>query len=479
MACPVGVGARPTPWWTTTGRGRSTAALLTVEPDRTGVARSLRAGEPVTVDTSAPTMMAGLNRRTRPGSGGPPSGTGERGGVRDRGRAPPRCGDLQGLGRTRDRAERRRWPGCASCWARRAHARSWGGEDSVVLLISTQGAGATVPPRDTLAPDHASPPTPHRSGGAAARGPGGAHRRRSHQRWCRRGRTLGTGDGRRGFLTSWRPVGALANAGGARTSRGTTVLNGTWTGSGSWPSSVDWHPHGGGEPLLQHVRGVPAAAPAGEGRGGAARGAGGRRLALTDQAPSWPARPHDPRGPGACGGGRARRRERAARHGHSGGVPAGRDHPVLAAVASCVASTRDRGGLPVGETDEARTALPGAGVDVVIAESYPGAVTPPTPGVVPVPLLEDPLRLVVSAERAAPPDPGQDVLGQLADAAWAGEPQHTPPREWWAKRCRRRGFEPRVTCVSEDLSGAGGIRGGRHVVAVLPELALGSAPEGP
>ena len=55
----------------------------------------------------------------------------------------------------------------------------------------------------------------------------------------------------------------------------------------------------------------------------------------------------------------------------------------------------------LGETDEALAALPGAGVDVVIAESYPGAVTPPTPGVVLVPLLEDPLRLAVSAARAA------------------------------------------------------------------------------
>ncbi|MCR4525844.1 LysR substrate-binding domain-containing protein [Kocuria rhizophila] len=132
----------------------------------------------------------------------------------------------------------------------------------------------------------------------------------------------------------------------------------------------------------------------------------------------------------------------------------------------------------LGETDEALAALPGAGVDVVIAESYPGAVTPPTPGVVLVPLLEDPLRVAMSAERAALLDPGQDVLAQLADAAWAGEPQHTPPRAWLGEQCRRRGFEPRVTCVSEDLSVQAAFVAGGHAVAVLPELALGSAPEG-
>ncbi|RLY94082.1 LysR family transcriptional regulator [Kocuria tytonicola] len=132
----------------------------------------------------------------------------------------------------------------------------------------------------------------------------------------------------------------------------------------------------------------------------------------------------------------------------------------------------------LGETDEALAALPGAGVDVVLAESYPGAVVPPAPGVVLVPLLRDPLRLAVGAERAASLDQEGDVLAQLADAAWAADPEHTPPRAWLGEQCRRRGYEPRVTCVSEDLAVQAAFVAGGHAVAVLPELALDSAPEG-
>lgn len=73
VACPVGVGALAHSMVEHyRGAVGSEAALLTVEP-RTAdcVARSLAAGEPVTVDTSTPTMMAGLNCGTPSGIGWP------------------------------------------------------------------------------------------------------------------------------------------------------------------------------------------------------------------------------------------------------------------------------------------------------------------------------------------------------------------------------------------------------------------------
>ncbi|MDO4918063.1 diaminopropionate ammonia-lyase [Kocuria sp.] len=73
VACPVGVGALAHAM-VEHYRGiiRSSAVLLAVEP-RTAdcVAQSLKAGEPVTVDTSTPTVMAGLNCGTPSGIGWP------------------------------------------------------------------------------------------------------------------------------------------------------------------------------------------------------------------------------------------------------------------------------------------------------------------------------------------------------------------------------------------------------------------------
>lgn len=129
----------------------------------------------------------------------------------------------------------------------------------------------------------------------------------------------------------------------------------------------------------------------------------------------------------------------------------------------------------LGETDEALAALPGAGVDLVIGERYPGEIPPPAAGLPVVPLLDDPLWLAVDADLARTLDPGRDLLAQLADAAWASEPVSTPPRTWLPEQCRRRGFAPRVTCVSEDLAVQAAFVASGHAVAVLPGLVLAAS----
>ncbi|WP_144802069.1 diaminopropionate ammonia-lyase [Kocuria rhizophila] len=150
VACPVGVGALAHAMVDHyRGVARSTAALLTVEP-RTAdcVARSLRAGEPVTVDTSAPTMMAGLNCGTPSGIGWPTIRDGVSAAVsvtEDECRRA--VGDLQGLGQDSGPCGAASLAGVRELLGAPGAREELGlGEDSVVLLISTEGIGANPLP---------------------------------------------------------------------------------------------------------------------------------------------------------------------------------------------------------------------------------------------------------------------------------------------------------------------------------------------
>ena len=73
VACPVGVGSLAhamVDYYR--NAGRTSPSLLTVEPQTAAcIARSLLAGEPVTVDTSFPSIMSGLNCGTPSGLGWP------------------------------------------------------------------------------------------------------------------------------------------------------------------------------------------------------------------------------------------------------------------------------------------------------------------------------------------------------------------------------------------------------------------------
>ncbi|MGX5669157.1 diaminopropionate ammonia-lyase [Kocuria rhizophila] len=146
VACPVGVGALAHAMVDHyRGVARSTAALLTVEP-RTAdcVAQSLRAGEPVTVDTSTPTMMAGLNCGTPSGIGWPTIRDGVSAAVsvtEDECRRA--VGDLQGLGQDSGPCGAASLAGVRELLGAPGAREELGlGEDSVVLLISTEGLGA-------------------------------------------------------------------------------------------------------------------------------------------------------------------------------------------------------------------------------------------------------------------------------------------------------------------------------------------------
>ena len=150
VACPVGVGALAHAMVDHyRGVARSTAALLTVEP-RTAdcVARSLRAGEPVTVDTSAPTMMAGLNCGTPSGIGWPTIRDGVSAAVsvtEDECRRA--VGVLQGLGQDSGPCGAASLAGVRELLGAPGAREELGlGEDSVALLISTEGLGANPLP---------------------------------------------------------------------------------------------------------------------------------------------------------------------------------------------------------------------------------------------------------------------------------------------------------------------------------------------
>ena len=150
VACPVGVGALAHAMVDHyRGVARSTAALLTVEP-RTAdcVAQSLLAGEPVTVDTSTPTMMAGLNCGTPSGIGWPTIRDGVSAAVsvtEDECRRA--VGDLQGLGQDSGPCGAASLAGVRELLGAPGAREELGlGEDSVALLISTEGLGANPLP---------------------------------------------------------------------------------------------------------------------------------------------------------------------------------------------------------------------------------------------------------------------------------------------------------------------------------------------
>ncbi|RLZ03405.1 diaminopropionate ammonia-lyase [Kocuria tytonicola] len=150
VACPVGVGALAHAMVEHyRGTTRGGAALLTVEP-RTAdcVAQSLKAGEPVTVDTSAPTVMAGLNCGTPCGIGWPALRAGVSAAVsvtEDECRRA--VADLQELGQDSGPCGAASLAGVRELLATPGAREELGLDgDSTVLLISTEGLSANPLP---------------------------------------------------------------------------------------------------------------------------------------------------------------------------------------------------------------------------------------------------------------------------------------------------------------------------------------------
>lgn len=128
-----------------------------------------------------------------------------------------------------------------------------------------------------------------------------------------------------------------------------------------------------------------------------------------------------------------------------------------------------------GEPEETLQALQSGGYDLVIAEAYPGLPMPYIPGLEHEILFDDPLWIAMDAATAATIDPKRNIIGQLAAAGWAVEAQDSVPRTWVINECRKAGFEPRITCSSEDLAVQLHFVEAGLSVAVLPELALEQA----
>jgi DNA-binding transcriptional LysR family regulator len=114
--------------------------------------------------------------------------------------------------------------------------------------------------------------------------------------------------------------------------------------------------------------------------------------------------------------------------------------------------------------------LSARGVDLVIAEQYPGHTRPHTPGLERATLGTDPIRLAVASG-----DPATS-LDDLAERPWVMEPAGTAAHLWAVQQCRAAGFEPDVRYELSDLSAHARLVAAGQAVAVLPDLLWAGAP---
>ncbi|MBW9109148.1 LysR family transcriptional regulator [Microbacterium ureisolvens] len=108
--------------------------------------------------------------------------------------------------------------------------------------------------------------------------------------------------------------------------------------------------------------------------------------------------------------------------------------------------------------------LSARGVDLVIAEQYPGHTRAHASGLERDALGTDPIRLAVASV-----DPARS-LGDLRERPWVMEPAGTAARLWAVQQCRAAGFEPDVRYELADLSAHARLVAAGQAVAVLPDL---------
>ncbi|MDO4251616.1 MAG: LysR family transcriptional regulator [Rothia sp. (in: high G+C Gram-positive bacteria)] len=109
--------------------------------------------------------------------------------------------------------------------------------------------------------------------------------------------------------------------------------------------------------------------------------------------------------------------------------------------------------------------------DMVIAEIYPGFFAPQFDDLHLLPLIRDPLHLVVA--QASPIESLEDA----AQAAWVFEGSHNTSRTWAVNQCRAAGFEPEVHFDIEDLLTHCNLVRGGFAAALLPSFMTGSLPQ--
>ncbi|MFC0530281.1 LysR family transcriptional regulator [Phytohabitans kaempferiae] len=108
--------------------------------------------------------------------------------------------------------------------------------------------------------------------------------------------------------------------------------------------------------------------------------------------------------------------------------------------------------------------------DVVVAFTYePGKIRPADVGMLEVPLLADPLVLLVPA--GDPLGERESVaLAELADATWiAGCPRC---RQQFLKVCQSGGFNPSIACATDDNMALQGLVAAGLGLALVPALVL-------
>lgn len=108
--------------------------------------------------------------------------------------------------------------------------------------------------------------------------------------------------------------------------------------------------------------------------------------------------------------------------------------------------------------------LTARGVDLVIAEQYPGHTRAHAEGLERDTLGTDPIHLAVASV-----DPARS-LDDLRERPWVMEPAGTAARLWAVQQCRAAGFEPDVRYELADLSAHARLVAAGQAVAVLPDL---------
>ncbi|MFT3943361.1 MAG: LysR family transcriptional regulator [Ancrocorticia sp.] len=116
------------------------------------------------------------------------------------------------------------------------------------------------------------------------------------------------------------------------------------------------------------------------------------------------------------------------------------------------------------ETIESVQSLIGGTVHVAIGEQFENVTVPLHQNVALIDLFSEPMMM---AARPDVMDLGASV-DQLAKQRWVLEPPSSPCGRWALDWCRRRGFEPRVQFVSEDLLS--------HIRLIEHGLAVGFLP---
>jgi len=119
------------------------------------------------------------------------------------------------------------------------------------------------------------------------------------------------------------------------------------------------------------------------------------------------------------------------------------------------------------EPEPALSALAAGECDLVVIEEFPGHPQPRVRDLDQVDLGTDALRLVLPKSLR---DKEITALTDLADQAWALEPEWTPSGRWVRALCREAGFEPDALVVSADILVHIRLVETGHVVAVLPDL---------